>query len=219
VRGIRRFDHEPVDIEDLRPPEVSMLQHTLAPRILRLDAALRKRHGVFEFSTDRSCIFRIAVECLTRDLELSGGARVEAGRRVLDLHLWNERLPPDPTLAWGRRISRLIDHSLGLVADFLAARPDLADIAGLRARMTLGSTETTNLLVKLSERFGFEPVVGERLAALDRAHRAGENMLILMLLFAHRNGSVEIGTLWRGQVTTFLPRPTLEMRYPRPGVG
>jgi hypothetical protein len=193
-----------------------MLQQTLAPRILRLDAALRKRHGVFEFSADRSCIFRIAIESLPRELELAGGRKVEAGRRVLDLHLWNERVPPTergPTMAWGRRISRLIDHSLALVADFLAGRPDLADIAGLRARMTLGRTETTNLLVKLSGRYGFEPVVGERLSARDLAHRAGENMLILMLLFAHRNGSVEMRALWRGQVISFLPRGTLEARY------
>jgi len=193
-----------------------MLQQALAPRILRLDAALRKRHGVFEFSTDRSCIFRAGIESLTRDLELAGGGKVAAGRRVLDLHLWNERVPPtdgDATLAFGRCISRLIDHSLRLVADFLNLRSDLADIVGLRARMTLGRTETTDLLVKLSGRFGFEPVIGERLSALDRAHRAGENMLILMLLFAHRNGSVEIGTLWRGQVITFLPRATLEVRY------
>src|SRR5436190_8498887 len=70
-------------------------RHAVLERIVfGIDAALRRWNSVIEFTTDPTCILRIRVDRLERPLVLTDGTSARAGERFVDLHLWNEQIPP-----------------------------------------------------------------------------------------------------------------------------
>src|SRR5262249_3162178 len=71
-------------------------QSWLEQLILGLDGALRHWHSVVEYTGDPTCILRIRVGRLERDLALADGTSGRCGERFIDLHLWNEQVPPMP---------------------------------------------------------------------------------------------------------------------------
>jgi hypothetical protein len=110
-----------------------------------LDAWLRRRQRVFEYTWARDCIFRMAIDHLDRDLVLPDSDRLSLGDRVANLHLWNEQVPPAPaagaTIAWARQMNRGLAVSLHHLAEYLAARPHLDDIKAIRANMGFGTSQ------------------------------------------------------------------------------
>ena len=79
------------------------------------DGWLRKRLGVFEFSQDADCLVRLRISRLGRRVDLPTDA-LPAGSIILEIHLWNEHIPPIPPLgpdiAWASRAGRLFLRSL-----------------------------------------------------------------------------------------------------------
>ena len=77
--------------------------------IFALDRWLRRRQGVFEYTHDPECIFRIQLQRLRSEVVLSDGTFGRPGDQAIDLHLWNEQIPAvpvaGPSLAWGRRFN------------------------------------------------------------------------------------------------------------------
>jgi len=59
------------------------------------DAALRRIGGVSEFETADDGLLRIAEGHAEHDFDFRG-THVRHGQSVIDLHLWNEHLPPFP---------------------------------------------------------------------------------------------------------------------------
>ena len=128
--------------------------------VFGLDRWLRRWHGVYEYSNNPVCLFRLNRGTAEQVLSLADGTRIGPGDPILNLHLWNEHILPmtqdGATLAWARRLSRAIDVSLRELAQWLGRRHDLDNIAALRADMRLGTTEQTKQLARIAGRYGFE---------------------------------------------------------------
>ncbi len=100
-----------------------------------LDAALRVAWGI-RAPDDPRALFRLRLVRAAHAISLPDQP-VPAGAVVVDLHLWNERLPrlPDggPDLAWGARTVRAVVVGLRAVAREMARDPALAAAQALYA--------------------------------------------------------------------------------------
>lgn len=186
--------------------------------ITAVDDRLRRRHGVFEYSPNSDCIFRIELTAANRDLLLSDGVAVRAGDRIVNLHVWNEQFPAfpagGPTLRWARRINGTMDSSLRELAHFLDLRRDLDDVVAIFGSMAFGSPECRAQLVRYVGHFGFEPVATARSLSLpQRLHRLGENILIGMMILARNAAALRSDTLRHDRVLVACSRRKLQRRY------
>ena len=191
-------------------------RNRLSILIFRLDAELRRRHGVYEFSDDPYCIFRIQRGQAPSDMVFADGTRLKAGDPVLNLHLWNEQVPlmeaSGPTIGWARAIDQGIRVSLRELAIHLEREEALKDIVAVSGTMHLGTPEQTRQLVRMAARFGFEPMSGcETQPVLSRL---GENAMGLLLVMATNPATARLSILRRGSAPVFMSRRHLE-RYGR----
>jgi hypothetical protein len=186
--------------------------------IRALDAHLRHRQGVYEYTNLRECVFRAQLIENQTELMLSDGTRLRCGEPIIDLHLWNEqvpRMPPGgPNLAWARRLDRCVDLSLRELATHLADRPDLDAVRAIRGNMSLGADERAAQMARVAARFGFEQLPAPAPTSIgEHLHWFGENILISMLVLAQNSSTLRTDTLLRCRTLTFLPRRTLERRF------
>jgi hypothetical protein len=67
-----------------------------------LDRWLQRLQGIFEYSHKPDCFFRISFNRLRTEVVLSDGTVGRPGDQVVELHLWNERIPviPQKALPW-----------------------------------------------------------------------------------------------------------------------
>lgn len=183
--------------------------------VYELDGRLRQRQGVFEYTSDPDCLFRIQRASAATHVELSDGTQIDPGDPILDLHLWNEQMPEmdrEITMAWARQLSRAIQTSLRELASYLAHHPELDDVVALRADMRLGSSERTERLTHLSARYGFEKV-DEPPAQDGLLHQFGENIFLFLLLVATNPASLRTPVFWRDHTIAYLSRKVVEERY------
>jgi hypothetical protein len=190
----------------------------LRAAVWALDARLRLRYGVREYTRRPDCMFRIQVTRAAADLTLSDGSRLYAGDRIIDLHVWNEQFPrmaaSGPTLGWAARINRSIELSLQELASHLARRRDLDDIAAVRANMGTGLAAERRRFARFMARFGFEaiPARAPRSPA-ERIQRLGENILICAMVLARNPVALRGRFLWCGRIELYLFRRRLDERY------
>jgi hypothetical protein len=183
-----------------------------------IDDRLRLRDGVYEYTHHQDCIFRIQTIASAEELLLCDGTHLQAGAKLINLHLWNEQIPPmpkgGPTFGWARRMDHAVDISLRELARHLRTRPDLADVAAVCANLTLAPAEREHQVVHIMQRYGFERVsVSDRLSLGERMHRLGENIFISMLVFAHNSAALHADSLRRDRVLMCLSRRILQHRY------
>ena len=181
--------------------------------------------GVFEYTDDPACIFRIQHAQAEQPLTLSGGARIEPGMPILNLHLWNEHIPlmgPDgATVGWAHLSSAPSRPRCGSWRP-TRCQSDLDDIAALRADMRLGPVEKSPQLVRLMGRYGFEPAAEAIRAGSWRSgslHHFDENILIFLLLLATNPVAVGALVLRRDHKLVYLSRAALMRRYGRAWTG
>jgi hypothetical protein len=186
-----------------------------------IDRKLRARDGIFEYSAYPCCIFRAQLESNASDVALSDGTRVCAGSQLINLHLWNEHIPPfpaqGPTLGWARQICRDLEISLAELAAFLDDRPDLADIAAIGANVMFGSALQAQAVAQLAARYGFVRAVdaAPSRSIAQKLHLLGENILIAMLVMAHNPAALRADNLRRERVRIYLHRTELMRRFGR----
>jgi len=184
-----------------------------------IDKKLRARDGIFEYSVCPRCIFRAQLESSASDIALSDGTSVSAGSHLINLHLWNEHIPPfpaqGPTLGWARQMCRGLEISLEELAAFLQDRPAPEDIAAIGANMMFGSTLQAQALVQLAARYGFVRAVdvAPPRSIAQRLHLLGENILIAMLVIAHNPAAFRTDNLHRERVLVYLHRTELMRRF------
>ena len=184
--------------------------------VFRLDDVLRKRQHVFEFSQKLQVIFRMQVRTCEHDVVLSDATRAFVGEEIVDLHLWNEHLPllTDDSLRFARRMNERLHASLGELAAYFTASPQLNGIDVIRANMGFGTEAQTRQLIRISSWYGFEPIVDpRRLSRAQRVHRFGENILISLMVLARNGVALRRDSLVRSRVQVFLSRRALLDRY------
>jgi len=193
----------------------------LARLLFSLDARLRRRQAVFEYTRHPSCIFRLQIARAERSFTLRDGACVQAGERIARLHFWNEHVPPVPrqgaTIAWARRMQNAIAEALRELARFLAERPDLADIDLICADVPNGVAAQREKLARIMGYYGFEAVIErEHLSLSGHLHRLGENVLITLVVLAQNAAALRADTLNRARLPIYLSRRALLARFGAP---
>jgi hypothetical protein len=197
---------------------------TFAPGVLvehavfGLDRWLRQRQGVYEYSDDPRCLFRVqrtAAEC---DVMLGDGTHIRQGAPVLNLHLWNEHVPPlGPNgfcIAWAREATRRVELSMyGLVRHLKWTRA-LDDIVALRGDMRLGTAEKSGQFARIAARYGFEPAgTASEGFTPGTLKRFAENVFICLLVLATNPAALRLPVLRRDHKLVYLSRTALETRY------
>ncbi len=190
----------------------------LAELLFALDARLRRRQAVFEYTRDRRCVFRLDLGRSPRVLVLRDGTRVHPGQRIARLHFWNEQIPPlpenGPTIAWARQMQQAIATSLAALARYLVSRPELSDIAVVYGDVPSGTRAQSEQLARIMAYYGFETIAEpERLPIAERVHRFGENILISLIVLASNTAALRGDTLKRVRVPIYLSRRVLEKRF------
>jgi hypothetical protein len=188
--------------------------------VFAFDRVLCRCQSIVEYTSDPSCILRIGLSALDRDVVLSDGTCGRVGARIIDLHFWNEHVPRMPkqgaSIAWARQMHRCFRNSLRELARCLAMRPDLNDVSVIRCNLALGGPERSAQVARLMVGYGFEQVPGAAAATLsERARRFGENILISLMVWVHNAAALRRDTLCRGRTQVFLSRRVLEQRYGR----
>jgi hypothetical protein len=186
----------------------------LARLIFTLDAVLRHALGIYEYSTRKECLLRISRGLAKEDVVLSDGTFVPMGDAVIDLHLWNERLPAigasGPDLAWAIALGQGLDTSLRMLAAYLSAHPEYDGVRAVRAELALSSRARSPQTLRIVHRLGFEEAGStQRPTGLGSLHRLGRNILILLLTWAQNPNALSRRTLRRDPITIYLSRTRL----------
>lgn len=188
----------------------------LAKAVFGLDRRLQSRSGVFCYSSDPKCIFRISLTELQSPATLDWWTTLPQGAKVAELHLWNEQLPLlseyESPVAWALALSRSLANSLRLFSAYLAEHPELDSVRAIKADMALGAPEMTERLLSLTARYGFTPC-GEPFATPGFGRRLGENILISMMILARNPGGFRLSMLRRTRVRVFMRREVLDQRF------
>jgi len=188
--------------------------------VFGLDRWLRQRQGVCEYSDNLQCLFRIQPAKAETDVTLADGTQVAAGDAVLNLHLWNEHVPPigpeGATLQWAGALAHGIDLSLRELALHLRWTRALDGVVALRADMRLGTAGQSAQLARMAARYGFVPATGRMDAEAGDyrpMQRLAENMFIVLLVLATNPVALRAPVLRRDHTLVYLSRLALEERY------
>lgn len=205
--------------DSARQRVVSQYSHPrLAEAIFALDGWLRRRQAVVDYSSHPSCLFRLSVARSPRTLTLRDGTRLRTGERMIQLHFWNEHIPPVPqngaTIRWARQMQKSISISFTELARYLSLRADLRDISVICGDVPSATRAQWQQIEYIMGYYGFETVMeAERLPLWQRVHRLGENILISLMIFAQNAAALRLDTLMRVRVPIYLSRRDLERKF------
>lgn len=187
----------------------------------RIDRMLRRRQGIFEFSDDPNCVFRLSVAPAGRALTLSDGAVIRPQDRIAQIHYWNEHMPQipaaGPDATWASLFHRRVVYSLGLTAALLARDPRFADVAGIFAAPTFAAAAGASVTARISRRLGYD--VLDEPPHLNRMHRWLDSFLIWSLMRIYNPVSVRGRGVAHDRVHIWMSRRTLLARHLPPQVG
>lgn len=189
-----------------------------AEMVFALDAMLRQRQRVVEYTTNPACIFRVQLARAECEFDLADQTHIRQGDLMLNLHLWNEQIPPIPptgaTIAWARRFCRQFELSLCELARYCAAHRDLHNVAALSANVAQATRQQCAQLTNIMRRFGFEPASATTSTRSDAGlRRLGENILISAMVLAQNPVALRADSLRRDRTLLLLPRTTLFDRF------
>jgi hypothetical protein len=202
-----------VELSEKRGSGLAWLEYA----VFKLDGWLRRRQGIFEYSTDPRCMFRLELARADQTVTLSDGTQIDSGDPLLMLHLWNENIPAmgqdGPTVAWARQVSRAIHTSLRELARYVQQQPGLDDFVALCGDMHLGSARQSRQLARIVTRLGFETVDDGNAKRRGTLHRIGKSILILLLVAATNPIALRSAILRRYPLRLYLSRATLARHY------
>ncbi len=191
-----------------------MFAHIGRAGVRVIDLALQRHYRLFLFSDDPACILRVAPTVSAHDVMLHDGTRVAHGEPILEMHLWNERLPALPhggaTLAWGVDFARRTRYSLQLLAYYLAREPRFIQIRALHAELGVLELGQFPEMCALVEHLGFEFVVGDAPGWRIWKCAFWQNLFSWWLMWTFNPASLEgkhFGKMARGEL--WLARATL----------
>ena len=158
--------------------------------IRRFDLLVRRLEGVYEFNASSHGLLRLR-RTRARERVALGEGRVEPGEEVLELHLWNEHMPPlpreGPSLAWASRTERMFVASLRDLAREMRAAPSYRNVRALRA-VTILLTPGPGSAGPLATRLGF--VVRPYRNRLGRFGEFWENLYTWFIMWTFNAASL-----------------------------
>jgi hypothetical protein len=183
-----------------------------------IDLALQRHYRLFLFSDNPACVLRVAPTVNAHVVTLRDGTLVARDEPILEVHLWNERLPILPrdgaTLAWGVDFALRLQYSLRLLADYLAREPRFIHIRALHAELGFLEVDQFPEMHTLVERLGFEFVVGDAPGWRVWRYTFWQNVFSWWLMWTFNPVSLEgkhFAKMGRGEL--WLSRATLIHRY------
>lgn len=154
--------------------------------ITQLDRILRRRMGIFEFSSRPDCLLRVAVSRAKASATLPNGLRVRRGTPIFDLHLWNEHiatfLSTGSPLGRAKRLLLSMPRSFELLAAYVAAHPEISAPV-IHARMIMPVGNRLSRLEAVASAYGFT-VTDAPAHGLGRLHDYFEDYLVDALVWA-----------------------------------
>jgi ceramide glucosyltransferase len=207
----------------LEPPSESRLRTgPLARSVRRLDAYLRRRQRIFEFTENPRCILRANVMPAKHDIEFPDGTVVHANSPVAILHLWNEHLPtipPEgPDLRWAMELRKSLLFSLRQLARAARYDPRLASAQAFGGPANFVSRGGVVQVARMAARYGFDslpPAAGANTLG-QRIHDYFEDFLVLGLQWAFNPVSLRGKSLHRPRESLWMTRKELLQRYNAP---
>lgn len=180
--------------------------------VFALDAYLRERYGIVEFSEQPDCLLRIARAVAPRALTLSDGTEIHAGDPLLELHLWNEHVPTIPpggvTLRWAATAARRARTSLRALAA-AAQAGTVPEFVALRGCLRFDG----RLLNAPFGGCGFDTVVEPSTSPGEWLHGLGEHCLTGMLLWAFNPAGIGHARLSHSRRYVWMSRTRLLQRH------
>ncbi len=192
----------------------------VAVLVRRLDAFLRGRYGILEFSEEPMCILRLSRERAGRRLLLSDGTTISPGEPVGELHFWSEHMPTfaryGPDLAWAVETYRRLRVSFGLLAAAVDSDLMWRDLHAVFARWAFAGAFDSSHQRRLIEAFGLEIFPPDGTIA-HRLHDLMQDFLLWGMLRAFNPGALSSHGFFRSRQELWVSRPGLLARFP-PGL-
>lgn len=180
------------------------------------DSKLRSYYGIYEFTDDPECVFRVALEEARAPALLSDGTRIRIGEVIGTLHFWNEHLPrysaQGPDLGWACVMRDHLVHSLRALAEYIESTPAWRDVRALRGDAVLSSRLGAPQVRRVAHRYGFERVQIDP-TVFRRLHDLGENFVLWGLARAFNPAALTRQPFLREHHDLWITRATLQRRY------
>ena len=123
-----------------------------------IDWLLRKCNGVFEFCDDPDCVFRVSIDVSKYPLQVPDG-EIPAGMKVLELHFWNEHMPPMPSdgsvIGPAVKLRRRVASSAQSLAKAMENDPRLAGVRAVGGVTPLFTPGDNSAAEGIFRRLGF----------------------------------------------------------------
>ena len=152
---------------------------------------------MFEFCDDPDCLWRLRLTRLSQPVCLPDG-QVPAGAPVIELHLWNEHVPPippqGPNLAWAMRSACMLIESTHALGRHMRRDARLADVQAVGAVTMLIFPGDQSGGEKMISRLGFS--LFPHRAALGRFGEFWENFYAWWLMWTYNAASLRRRQLW-----------------------
>jgi len=147
-----------------------LFAHVSRAGIYCVDWMLRRWYRVYAYSKMDDDLLRVSIHAVDTPTTLSDGTCAGRGDVVVDLHIWNERIPAlgsfGPSLAWASRTRRRIERSLVNLAYHLESRDCLDRCAAVRAEVVFLGQQGAGKLERIAQHYGLTPPVDARRADL-----------------------------------------------------
>jgi hypothetical protein len=183
-----------------------------------VDTILRSYYGVYEFTEDPACVFRIGLSEAREAVMLSDGTQIRNGETIGTLHFWNEQLPrysaEGPDLHWACTIRDQVRHSLCALAEYIETNTDWREVRAFRGEAALSARLGIPQVRRVAARYGFERVPTKP-SPLRRLHGVGESFVSWGLTRAFNPAAALRQPFLRDHHELWISRRTLRMRYAR----
>lgn len=185
------------------------------PFVLWVDARLRRHAGLFEYSNDPRCLFRLARTTAHHPVELPD-LSLRPGDPILELHLWNEHVPALPAggadFRWSALAYQRMVWSLHLLGQFVEPGGAFDDVKALRGITLLFGGAEDKTGHELASRIGF--ILVPYRPPLGQFGVFWENFYTWWLMRTYNKPSVKGRSMFNlARSEIWMPRATLLSRY------